>query len=84
MVLCSSCDGVPLKFKKKKGQAQITRTDFFSLVLTPLRIRWTMPLRALMIQFIRLIDRVLSPPTVDQQPTILYPSNILQTWGAQQ
>jgi hypothetical protein len=45
MVLCSSCDGVPLKFLKKNGPAlQFTSTDFLSLLLTPLRIRWTIPL----------------------------------------
>ncbi len=37
MVLRSYCDGVPLKF-------QFTRTDYLSLVLTPPRIRWTVPL----------------------------------------
>jgi hypothetical protein len=47
MVLCSFCDGVPLKFKKEKWPGlQFTRTDYLSLVLTPLRIRWTIPLRS--------------------------------------
>jgi hypothetical protein len=41
--LCSYCDGVPLKFKKKNG-LQFTSTDYLSLLLTPLRIHWTIPL----------------------------------------
>jgi hypothetical protein len=45
MVLCSSCEGVPLKFKNKNGGLQFTTTDYFGLLLTPLRIRWTIPLR---------------------------------------
>jgi hypothetical protein len=45
MVLCSSCDVVPLKLKKKNGRASNSRgTDFLSSVLTPHRIRWTIPL----------------------------------------
>ncbi len=45
MVSCSSCDGVPLKFKKKKRAGlQFISTDYLSLLLTPLRIRWTIPL----------------------------------------
>jgi hypothetical protein len=71
MVLCSFCDGVPLKFKKKNGRASSlrgrilrlgiiyfssikmnnidndTRTDNLSLVLTLLRILWTIPLSRL-------------------------------------
>jgi hypothetical protein len=45
MVLCCSCDGVPLKEKEKLTGLQFTSTDYLSLVLTPLRIRWTIPLR---------------------------------------
>jgi hypothetical protein len=46
MALCSSCDGVPLKFKKENGRAsRFTSTDYLSLLLTPLRIRWTIPLK---------------------------------------
>jgi hypothetical protein len=45
MVSCSSCDGVPLKLKKLKRLChQFTSMDYLSLVLTPLRIRWTVPL----------------------------------------
>jgi hypothetical protein len=37
--------GVPLKVNKKNWPGlQFTRTDYLSLVLTPLRIRWTIPL----------------------------------------
>ncbi len=44
-VLCSFCDGVPLKFEKeKRADLKFTSTDYLSLVLTPLRIRWTVPL----------------------------------------
>jgi hypothetical protein len=43
MVFCSSCDGVPLKYKKRRG-LQFTSTDYLSIVSTPLRIRWTIPL----------------------------------------
>ncbi len=47
MVLCSFCDDVPLKFKKEIWPGlQFTRTDYLSLVLTPLRIRWSIPLSA--------------------------------------
>jgi hypothetical protein len=46
MVLCSYCDSVPLKLKKEKlAGLQFTNTDYLSLLLTPLRIRWTIPLR---------------------------------------
>jgi hypothetical protein len=42
MVFCFSCDGVPLKFKKKNGRASsLPAQIFFSLFLTPLKIRWT-------------------------------------------
>jgi hypothetical protein len=45
MVLYSSCDGVPLKFEEKKQAGlQFTSTNYLSLVLTPLRICWTVPL----------------------------------------
>jgi hypothetical protein len=44
MVLCSSCDGVPLKFKKiNRPGLQYTSTDYLSIVLTPVRICWTIP-----------------------------------------
>ncbi len=44
-VLCSSYDGVSLKLKKKKRVGlQFTSTDYLNLVLTPLRIPWTIPL----------------------------------------
>jgi hypothetical protein len=34
MVLCSSCDAVPLKVKKKNGQtSSLPATDYFSLTL---------------------------------------------------
>jgi hypothetical protein len=46
MVLCSSCDGVPLKIQKeKRAGLQFTSKDYLSIVLTPLRIRWTTPLK---------------------------------------
>ncbi len=36
----------PFKMQKEKWPGlQFTRTDFLSLVLTPLRIRWTIPLK---------------------------------------
>jgi hypothetical protein len=41
MVLCSSCDGVPLK----RAGLQFTSTDYLSIALTPVRIRWTVPLK---------------------------------------
>ncbi len=42
IVLCSSCDGVPYKIQKEKWSGlQFTRTDYLSLVLTLLRLRWT-------------------------------------------
>jgi hypothetical protein len=44
MVLCSSCNGIPVKFKKKNGRAS-SLTAW--IVETPLRIRWTIPLREL-------------------------------------
>jgi hypothetical protein len=46
MDFCSSCDGAPLKFKKKEKWAgiQFTSTDYLSLVFTPLRISWIIPL----------------------------------------
>jgi hypothetical protein len=44
MVFCFSCDSIPLKFKRKRAGLQFTRTDYLSLLLTPLRIRWTIPL----------------------------------------
>jgi hypothetical protein len=47
MVFCSYCDGVPLKFKKKKRAGlQFARMDYLSSLLAPLRIRWTAPLRS--------------------------------------
>jgi hypothetical protein len=46
MVLCSSCDGVPYKIQKeKRARLQFTSIDYFSLVLTPLKIRWTIFLK---------------------------------------
>jgi hypothetical protein len=42
MVFCYSCDGVPLKFKKKNGRASSWPVQI-ELVLTPLRIRRTIP-----------------------------------------
>jgi hypothetical protein len=41
MVLCYSCDGVPLKCKKKKGRASSLwyQHGLMSLELIPLRIR---------------------------------------------
>jgi hypothetical protein len=45
MVFCSFCDGVPLKFEKKRADLQFTSTDYLSIVLTPVRIRWTIPLK---------------------------------------
>jgi hypothetical protein len=48
MGLCSSCDGAPLKIKKEKWPGlQFTRTNYLSLVLTPLRIHWKIPLNGL-------------------------------------
>jgi hypothetical protein len=45
MVLCSFDNGVPLKFQKKHAVGlQFTSTDYLSLVLSPLRIRKTIPL----------------------------------------
>ncbi len=45
MVLCSSCDGVPFIIQKeKRAGLQFTSTDYMSLLLTHLRIRWTIPL----------------------------------------
>jgi hypothetical protein len=45
MVLCSSFDGVPLKIRKEKWPGiQFMRTDYLSLVLTLVRIRWTLQL----------------------------------------
>jgi hypothetical protein len=44
MVLCSSCDG-PFKIQKeKRAGLEFTSTDYLSLLLTTLRIRWTIPL----------------------------------------
>jgi hypothetical protein len=45
MVLCSSCDGVPLKFKKKNGRASSFEDGLIERVLTPLKICWTIPLK---------------------------------------
>jgi hypothetical protein len=44
MFLCSSCDSVPLK-KEKQADLQFTGINYLRLVLAPLRIRWTIPLR---------------------------------------
>jgi hypothetical protein len=41
MVLCSSCDGVPLTFKKKNGQASSFEDGLIERILTPLKICWT-------------------------------------------
>jgi hypothetical protein len=35
MVLCSSCDGVPLKFKKENGQASSFLGRLFELSIDP-------------------------------------------------
>ncbi len=44
MVLCSSCDGVPFKiWKENRTGLQFTSTDYLSIVLTPVRIHWTVP-----------------------------------------
>jgi hypothetical protein len=53
MVLCSSCDGIPLKFKKKRADLQFTSTDQMSLVSTPLRVRWTTHLTVGLILFLK-------------------------------
>jgi hypothetical protein len=47
MVFCSSCDGVPLNLKRKNKQASSLAAQILSLLLTPLRIRWTIPLISL-------------------------------------
>jgi hypothetical protein len=44
MVQCYSCDGVPLKYKKKREGLQFTSTGYLSLVLASLRICWAVPL----------------------------------------
>ncbi len=44
MVLCSFCDSFPLKLKKKQAGLHFTSADYLSLILTPFRIRWTIPL----------------------------------------
>jgi hypothetical protein len=57
MVLFSSCDGVPLKIQKEKRMGvQFTSTNNLNLVLTPLRIRRTIPLRKSAIHFLRVPD----------------------------
>ncbi len=44
-VLCSSRDGVPLKFKKADlATIKFINTDRLSLVSTPVKSRWTIPL----------------------------------------
>jgi hypothetical protein len=43
LVLCSSCDGVLKIQKEKQAGLQFTSTNYLSLLLTPLRIRWTIP-----------------------------------------
>jgi hypothetical protein len=37
MVLCSSCDGVPLKIKKKNGRASslLAKITLFELIIDP-------------------------------------------------
>jgi hypothetical protein len=46
MVLCSSCDGVHLQIQKeKRASLQSTITDYLSIILIPVRIHWTMPLK---------------------------------------
>jgi hypothetical protein len=44
MFLCSYCDGVPLKFKRKMGRPPVYHHGLFELLLTPVRIHWTIPL----------------------------------------
>jgi hypothetical protein len=44
MVLCSSCDGVPLNSKRKQAGLQFRSADRMSLVSTTLRICLTLPL----------------------------------------
>jgi hypothetical protein len=45
MVFCYSCDGAPFKIQKeKRAGLQFTSKDYLSLLLTPPRIRWTIPL----------------------------------------
>jgi hypothetical protein len=52
LVLFSSCEGVAFKKKKKKWwTSSIPSTDYLSRVLTPLRIRWIIPLKGLSHQF---------------------------------
>ncbi len=44
MVLCFSCDGVTFKIQnEKRAGLQFTSTDYLNLLLTTLRIRWTIP-----------------------------------------
>jgi hypothetical protein len=52
MDLGYSCDGVPLKFKKKNRRAfSLPVTDYFehTVVLAPRRIRWRVPLKNLLL-----------------------------------
>ncbi len=46
MVLCPSRDGIPLKFNKKLVGLQFSNMECLSLVLTPIRICWTILLNA--------------------------------------
>ncbi len=44
MVLCSSCDGVPLKFKKEKRPGlQFTSTDYLSSPFPVVMSQWSVP-----------------------------------------
>jgi hypothetical protein len=44
-VLCSSRDGVPLKFKKQLGDTLVYQCGLFEPDSTPVKSRWTIPLR---------------------------------------
>jgi hypothetical protein len=62
MVFCSSCDGVPLKFKKKNGQASSLPARIIEHSIDPLRIRWTIPLNPLT-YFLLYLSRNFTPHT---------------------
>ncbi len=54
--------------KRKTGGLQFTRTDYLSLLLTPLRIRWTIPL---MYVVILKLATMLAPPVLVRSPLLL-------------
>jgi hypothetical protein len=63
MVLCSSCDGFSLKILYKNlPDLQFNSTDRLSLLSTPLRIRWTVPLS----------ESHTYPPTGETRQALLY------------